>query len=786
MGIARLRGKPGRGLFLKAFVALVWFVLAVVFAGAGFAFSVVNEFSKGLPDVEKLASYEPSETTNIYSSEGYLIGTLFKENRVWVPFSRIPDNLKHAVIAIEDRRFYEHSGVDPKGVMRAVADELQGNGERQGASTITMQLTRAIFLTPEHSMERKIREMLLALKIEKRFTKDEILEMYLNQIYLGSGAYGVQAAAKTYFNKSVQDLNLDECAVIAGLPQRPTEYSPLVDIKAAKDRQMRVLNAMAECGYITQAQAEDAKHRPIALHAPKHQEAVLKYPYFTSYVIHELSQRYPEELLYRGGLRIYTTLNTKMQREAEAAVKNGVLSAQHDGYNVHQSALVCLQNGTGYIRAMVGGTGWSKQDQFNRAWQATRQPGSSFKLFVYATAFENGYTPESVINDTPVSFRVSSTETYAPHNSDQRWWGACSIERCIQYSRDIPSIKMGNAVGLDRVIDIANRMGLKEHIDPNLSICLGAVDVTVLEMAQAYSIVPNLGVKVDATPIMLIKDMQGNILEDNRTPFKEPVVSEATCTSLITCMEKVVQAGTATTANIDRPAAGKTGTTDDFRDTWFCGYTPELTTVVWCGNDDNASTGHGFGGTVAAPIWHDFMKPALAKVPIHQFGVTEKGEVGILMCSETHRRASATCPETYREFFKPNQIPETWCRIHTIDRVGAARFASLNRGNLGGVHIDEVDASAEPARKTAPKKAARVKPASQDETAPVPADGDGPQATPMEDVPQEVQPTPTEAPPAPPPETVAPPAPPPPEAPAPPPPPASPAPAPTGAPPSDP
>lgn len=693
MGIARLRGRPGRSWVLKLFIGLVLLVLGIGTFGVGFTLAVFKEYSQNLPSVDKLRTYQPSETTYIYSADGKLIASLYKENRVWVPFNRIPQVLKDAFIATEDSRFYEHQGFDPVGIVRAAYDDLRG-AQTQGASTITMQLTRGIFLTPEQSLERKIREVLLSMEIEKKFTKDEIFELYMNQIYLGSGAYGVEAAARTYFNKHVKDLTLPEAAVIAGLPAAPSEYSPLINPEAAKDRQIKVLDRMLDTGKITHAQYVAAMKAPIRTASRQRQQALLKYPYFTSYVIHELSQKYPEDLLYRGGLRIYTTLDTRMQRIGEKVVRQHI-AEDGPAFNANEAALACVENGTGYIKCLVGGTHWDQKNQFNRAWQSTRQPGSAFKIFVFSAAFEDGYTPNSLITDQPMSFKVSATEIYTPKNSDSRFAGTMQIDKCIQVSRDVPAIHMANQVGLDRVIDTANKMGIKEHIDPNLSIALGAVDVTPLEMASAVSVVPQMGVRIEPTPIKLIKDFDGNIIEDNRFPYKEPVLSEATCSAMIHCLEMVIKGGTGYKADgLGRPEAGKTGTTDEHRDAWFVGFTPEITTAVWIGNDDYSRMNHVYGGDVSAPLWGDFMKQALAKVPVHQFGVVEHGKIGVLMCKETHLRAAATCPDTVREFFAPGSVPQQWCRKHSINVVGGGRFASLNRnglhGNVTGIHAEEV------------------------------------------------------------------------------------------------
>jgi len=346
-------------LFRKVLVALFLLMMAVVLGGVAIALAVVGSYRSDLPDVNQLRSYQPSEASRIYSSDGQVIGTLFKENRTWVTLENIPPSLKDAVVAIEDARFFHHRGVDVKGVMRALLANYRGEEISQGASTITMQLARNVFLSPEVSFKRKIREMLLAMEIERRFTKDEILEFYLNQIYFGSGAYGIEAASQTLFGKHAKDLNLAEAAMIAGLPAAPSIYSPLENFKLAKERQTLVLDRMLALGMITREQYREAVEYQLKLAPPRSEMSYLRYPYFTSFVIKQLTQKYDEDLLYRGGLRIYTTMDVRMQEKAQAAVNSGIHDAISWGYNGHQGALVAIEPSTGFIRAMVGGTGFS-------------------------------------------------------------------------------------------------------------------------------------------------------------------------------------------------------------------------------------------------------------------------------------------------------------------------------------------------------------------------------------------------------------------------------------------
>ncbi len=651
---------------------LLWSFLAfLVFlvAGGTAVLVVLKTYSEDLPDVSGLRTYEPSETTRIFSADGQLIATLFKENRTWTPIEEISPNMKKAILAIEDSRFYEHRGVDPVGVARAGVDLLRSGGQiRQGASTITMQLARNLFLSPDQSFARKIREALLALQIEKTFAKDEILELYLNQVYFGAGAYGVQAAADVYFNVKARDLTVVQAAIIAGLPASPSNYSPLVDERAARVRAIEVLSRMVTLESIDQKQYREAldQLRKGLKYANRNREEfqVLKVPYFTTYVIKDLYSRYDEDLLYRGGLRIYTTVDLKLQQEAEAILKRDVANYAN-WYNATNAAAVVLENKTGYIRAMVGGLGWTRKNQFNRAWQARRQPGSSFKVFVYTTAIEAGYSPDTVIPDSPVTYQMGAGETWSPKNSDGRFMGSIPMRTALQYSRNVVAVRLLTLVGAERVIEYAYRMGIRERLEPNLSLALGSASVSPLEMASAFSVFPNAGLRVQPTGVKIIYDSEGNVVEDHTFPSQEEVLSESTAYTMCEMLRNAVENGTGTGAIIPgRPVAGKTGTTDDHRDGWFVGFTPQFTTAVWVGNDNFSRMWNVFGGDVAAPLFRQIMQAAHKGLAVAQFGQSQGGQVSVLMCSESKRRANAKCPTTYKEYFRPGMVPGSFCPLH--------------------------------------------------------------------------------------------------------------------------
>jgi len=651
---------------IQVFVLLF---LGLTIAGVTSLTALLNHYAEGLPDVAKLRYFEPSETTRIYSSDGKLIATLFKENRTWTPFDQMSPFLIKAILAVEDSRFYQHRGVDPVGVARAVVYTVLNPGAgKQGASTITMQLARNVFLSPDQNLERKIKETLLASQIEKKFTKDEILELYLNQIYFGGGAYGVQAAAKTYYNKNVKDLTVCEAALIAGLPQAPSEFSPLVSEKAAKHRQILVLGRMYDQKYLSfkeyrQALLE-ARH-PTFMTKKAQEFQVLEVPYFTTWVIKQLSERYDEDLLYRGGLRIHTTVDLRLQKAAESAVRSLVLS-EGPGLNADSAALVCVENKTGYVRAMAGGLGWTRKSQFNRAWQAKRHPGSSFKPLVYATALEAGFSPDSVVNDAPYKIQVSATEEWEPKNSDRSYMGPISLKTALTQSRNVVAVKLLMLVGAERVIDLAYRCGIVEKLYPNPSLALGAVELSPMEMATAYSVFPNGGLRTEVTGIKAIFDSDGNPIEDNTYPKQEEVISEITATAMTEMMVNVVEHGTGTAAQLSGyRVAGKTGTTDDFRDAWFCGFTSQFTTAVWVGNDNNSRMANSFGGNLPARIWNRFMQYAMAGKPSTSFGLVDRGKVGVLMCRDSKKRATMGCYRTYRSFYLPGAVPLGYCPTHS-------------------------------------------------------------------------------------------------------------------------
>lgn len=573
---------------------------------------------RNLPDVRVLRTYIPAETSYIYDIKGKLFSSLHGEaNREVTPLDKISPELKRAVIAIEDSNFYYHKGINPISVGRALVVNYQKGSVREGSSTLTMQLMKNVFLSRQRTFSRKLAEGVLAIRIEQILTKDQILEMYLNQIYWGHNNYGAQTAARSYFNKSVGSLNLAESAMMAGLIQAPQQYSPFVDMKRAIEQQHIVLRRMRDLGWITPQEEAKARAQKIKLGKIRSFQGSAS-PYVTNAASRELIQRFGRDAVLKGGMRVQTTVDAKMQAMAEETVVNWHRRIRSQGVRADQMALVAIDPRTHFIKAVVGGVN-PKKSEFNRATQAIRQPGSAFKPFVYYTAFATGkYTPNSVVSDTPVRYREASGYYY-PKNYDGSFGGAMSIRKALEVSRNIPAIKIGRAVGMNKVIETVRTLGINSPMEPVTSLPLGAIGVTPLEMANAYATFANYGWQSEPTVIVRVTDSSGNVLLDN-TPKPQLVLEPWAAASLTSVMQGVINNGTGKAAQIGRPAAGKTGTTSSERDIWFVGYVPQLATAVWVGNDNYRPLGKGStGGTFVAPIWRDFMTKALKNSPVQNF-----------------------------------------------------------------------------------------------------------------------------------------------------------------------
>jgi len=607
-GVSRVAGGTALGLLMVS-------TAVVTGAVVGLAISYRN-----LPDVRILRGYVPTETSYIYDVKGRPLTSLHGEaNREVVELDQISPNLKRAVMAIEDSHFYHHRGINPNSIGRAVVANWKSGGVVEGASTITMQLVKNIFLSHQRTVSRKLAEAVLAVRVEQVFSKNDILEMYLNNIYWGHNNYGVQTAAKSYFNKPAAQLNLAESAMMAGLIQAPEVYSPFNNYKTAKERQALVLSRMRTLAWITPAQEEAALKEPLKLGKPTAwQES--KLPYVTDAVVAELRQKFGKETLIKGGMRIQTTIDLDFQNMAESTIQRAYNSLRRRGIRTKdlQISLVAVDPRTHFVKALVGGVDYNKS-QLNRAIQSRRQPGSAFKPFVYYTAFASGrFTPETVVNDAPIRFREAGG-FYSPKNYGGGYSGQVSLRSALMQSLNIPAVVLGRRVGINKVIEVCRLLGFESPLIAVTSLPLGSVDVTPLEMAGAYATFASNGWHSKPTFIMRVTDSRGNVMLDN-TPKPKLVLDPWATASLNSVLQGVIQGGTATSAQIGRPAAGKTGTTDNEKNVWFVGYVPQLATAVWIGDDQNRTLGKGItGGGFAAPIWRDFMAQALKNERVEYF-----------------------------------------------------------------------------------------------------------------------------------------------------------------------
>lgn len=628
-----------------------------------------------LPQIQALESFKPAAVTRIYSADKELLAELFTQKRVPVPLHAIPEYLKKAVIATEDRQFYEHAGVDLRGILRAIIRDIRVGEFVQGASTITQQLARTLFLSPRKSIIRKLKEAFLAFQIERRYTKDEILELYLNQIYFGSGSYGVEAAAQTFFGKPVSGLTLAECALVAGMPKSPSRYSPLVNESLALKRRATVLKQMARNGMISQDQLMAAKSAPLEL--ARSQSTSTKAPYFVAYVRNLLEKEFGGARLYRTGLTVYTTLNYNMHKTAEKAVAKGLerLSARMQKHGLPalegpQGALVSLDARQGAILAMVGGRDF-QESRFNRATMARRQPGSAFKPLIYACAMENGFAQNDLIWDAPVVFTGASGDLdWTPQNFSGKFRGEMTLRKALSVSQNIPAVKLLNKLGPSTGVQWAYRMGIESPLEPNLSLVLGTSEVTLLELTAAYAVFPNDGVWTKPFAILEVVDREGRSIWRAR-PEMRTVISPETASIMTDMLQAVVQAGTGRAArHIGRSLAGKTGTTDGYRDALFVGFSPTIVAGVWVGLDHFGTIGNKETGARAAlPIWIDYMGRVLAGRPYHDFSLAQ-GVVKVQIDTESGLLASDDCPNTVAMVFKKGTEPKKYCKHASGTRLG--------------------------------------------------------------------------------------------------------------------
>jgi len=706
---------------------------------------VLRRLLAGLPDIHALEEYTPSLTSRVFDCKGNVVAEFSIEKRALLSLANIPVDLQNAVIAIEDDRFFKHWGISPRGILRSAFANLLAGRVRQGGSTITMQLSRQIFLTRQRKFVRKIREILLAIQIERNFSKAEILQFYLNQVYFGEGAYGVQSAARNYFGKEVGELSLADCALLAGIIQAPRGNSPFLHLEQAHRRRAAVLNRMFEEGMITKPEQEAALREPIPLSKPIGQET--QAPYFVEHVRKRLEQHYGYNALWRGGLKIYTTLDLDQQKIVEGVMEKGLSSFDESARKEWerklkdatpvldaapevstspptkiQGAFVLMDVKTGAIRAMVGG----RDSMFNRAVQARRQPGSTFKPFVWAAALDSGMTAASLVEDTPLAYYYDgrdwrllegATDQYSinlatqpfsqstdfkiwvPNNFDGKFLGTITLRKALALSRNIASINLITHVGPPLVVEIAHKVGIHSDLEAVPALGLGASAVSPLEMVNAFGTFANGGITELPYTVERVEDASGKQLEGH-VPSEHESMSPELAYLVTNLLKGVVQNGTGSHARrLGRPLAGKTGTSNDNRDLWFIGYTPDLVAGAWMGYDDFASLGRKdwTGGSTVVPWWTDIMEQILKEYPKRDFTKPPK-IVFQTIDSETGLLALPTCPKKNRilEAFLEGTEPKEYCQVDHSKPL-AGQTPSQAPAAVIGPSVNGVGASSAPA-----------------------------------------------------------------------------------------
>ncbi|MFB0509924.1 MAG: penicillin-binding protein 1A [bacterium] len=671
-------------VFILVIIITISLISGVLIAG-------FFRLQKDLPSPEAIQNFKPASTVKVYDCKNRLICEFYEQQRMPVHLEQMPKYLKDALIAVEDKRFYSHWGLDLIRLFGATLYGIKSLKAPRGTSTITQQLARTMFLTLEHSLARKIKEALLALQLERVYSKEEILELYLNLVYFGQGVYGVEAAANAYFNKPVQELTLPECALIAALPKAPEYYNN--NPKALLKRRNFFLKMLNRHQKISRKEMEEAMAAPLGIvqRQPLRNEAA----YFIEEVRKYLEQRYGYDFINRSGARIYTSLDLDMQRLANQSLEDFLTRLEkdyklkdtkrrYDSLTIRdsmppppsylQGALVAIDPKTGFVKAMIGGRDF-KQSPYNRAIQAKRQAGSAFKVFVYTAAIENGFLPSDLELDEPLTLSTPGSEPYTPVNFDFKFLGPITLRRALALSRNIVAVRLISRLGPEVVARYANLMGIEEKLRPYYSLALGASEVNLLELTRGFSVLANEGTKT--TPIMITKivDVNGQLLEEN-FPERQPVLSPQTAYIMTGMLRSVIDEGTGYAVRLlgfDRPAAGKTGTTDDYTDTWFVGFTPNLACGVWVGYDQKKTIFQGaVGGSVAAPIWADFMKQATDSLPNEDF-IAPDSITYATICEQTGLLASSRCPKIRQEIYKVGTEPKEECIIHRF-RTGRETF----------------------------------------------------------------------------------------------------------------
>lgn len=637
-------------------------IIAGLIVGTYLALPSLNR-ALGLPEIGDLTEYQPISSIELYDYRDSFVGFLQgEEDRQVVSLSEISPNLKRAVLAIEDKDFYNHFGIDPIAIIRAFFVNLQAGRIVEGGSTITQQLVKNLLIPVEErkrTFDRKFKEVLLALEIERKVNKDKILELYLNQVYLGNRAYGVQRAAQRYFSKDASSLTLGEAAYLAGLLQAPSRLSS--DFDLAKNRQKLVLNKMYEFGFITKEQYKEALNEKLKfVSAPGHLE---KFPYYFSYVLEELKKRFEMNELKEKGYKVYTGLDPSAQKIAEEVLNREI---KNTPYGVSQLALAAIDVKTGQVRALVGGVGNFWEHQWNRATNP-HTIGSAFKPFTYLTAFEKGIIdPDTKIKDSKVEIEDGTGMIWKPKNFDNKFWGKITIRRALTFSRNLPAVKIAHKVGIEEVIKTAMACGITQDLEPHLALSLGSAAISPLEAASAYSTFARGGIYIKPILIRKIEDPKGRIIEQN-DPVSVRAASAFATAYLVSILKDVVDHGTGALAKLeDRIVAGKTGTSDDSRDVWFIGFTPDLSCAIWGGNDENRSI-HGkhiTGGAIVARIWKEFAKEYYADkdIPATDFPDAPKMKE-LLVDPLTGLLATEYTPNPVRKRFVPGTEPTEYSPV---------------------------------------------------------------------------------------------------------------------------
>lgn len=622
-----------------------------------------------------------SAASEVYDCRQNLAATFYLQNRLPVSLPEVPLFLRQAFLAVEDHRFYYHRGINLGRISKALINNIIHHRIEQGASTITQQLVKNAYLDQKRTLIRKLKELFYTVKVELHLSKDQILENYLNQIYFGHGAYGIKTAATTYFDKDLERLNQAEMALLAGLPKGPAFYSPYTHLESAEKRIKQVLQRMVDCGYLSESEYQLYSRQP--LHLPGLKRKTQPAPYFMDMLQSELEQIFPKAhgLIYTGGLKIESTLDPRLQYLAEKSLLNGLPRLLYDssGLIQPQGALIALDPRTGQIVALVGGSDYSKSE-FNRAIQAKRQPGSSFKPILYAAALNGGYTLASRIDATPKIYNIG-TQVYQPLDSQATGeQGPLSLRDALACSNNVIAVKLLNQLGFEPVLNMAKKLGIVSTLPQQLSLALGSGEVSPLELTKAYIPLANGGLQIQPTTIRRIFDRKGRLLY--QAPPEHPQVLNPGVAYLVTqALTGVFEAG-GTASNIrgliDRPAAGKTGTTEDNRDAWFIGYTPDLLVSVFVGCDHNERPLPGSGNRIAAPIWADFIRKALADKPRLDFIIPNE-IVKIPVCKETGSKATAFC-EQFPEYFLAGTEPTEYCAKHRFIKLEICKRTGLLPG----------------------------------------------------------------------------------------------------------